>query len=329
MPSARARRGARRLPRSRRSSSAAARRPSPLCPSCCGCSKRCRRRRELTVEANPETVTPELARALRAAGVDRVSLGAQTFQPRSPARARAARRRPTTSDAPCAILREAGFDNISLDLIYGIPARAPTISPPTSTRRSRSSRSTSPATSSRRSRARASPIAWGAELERQAEAIEDYFERVVATPDRRRLPLVRDRQLLPRRRKRTSARGTTSPTGSAATTSGSGSARCRHSSGERRRNTPKLAPYLRRATTTARSSSLDDETRARERVMLGLRLDEPLPLDGLRPRSTQPASRAPSSSGSRSTRARRSRSPGAAASSAAASQPRSSPDAAG
>ena len=37
--------------------------------------------REVTVEANPETVTPELARALRAAGVNRVSLGAQTFRP--------------------------------------------------------------------------------------------------------------------------------------------------------------------------------------------------------------------------------------------------------
>src|SRR5207253_10350963 len=35
---------------------------------------------ELTVEANPETVTPGLARELRHAGVNRVSLGAQTFQ---------------------------------------------------------------------------------------------------------------------------------------------------------------------------------------------------------------------------------------------------------
>jgi len=36
---------------------------------------------ELTVEANPETVTPELARLLAAGGVNRVSLGAQSFQP--------------------------------------------------------------------------------------------------------------------------------------------------------------------------------------------------------------------------------------------------------
>ena len=35
---------------------------------------------EVTVEANPETVTPQLAALLREHGVDRVSLGAQTFQ---------------------------------------------------------------------------------------------------------------------------------------------------------------------------------------------------------------------------------------------------------
>src|SRR6478735_5602324 len=36
---------------------------------------------ELTVEANPETVTPTVAALLHDAGVDRISLGAQTFQP--------------------------------------------------------------------------------------------------------------------------------------------------------------------------------------------------------------------------------------------------------
>src|SRR5437868_10219279 len=36
---------------------------------------------EVTVEANPETVTPELARALLDAGVTRASLGAQSFRP--------------------------------------------------------------------------------------------------------------------------------------------------------------------------------------------------------------------------------------------------------
>jgi oxygen-independent coproporphyrinogen-3 oxidase len=50
---------------------------------------------------------------------------------------------------------------------------------------------------------------------------------------------------------------------------------------ERRRNTPKLARYLA-GSYEREIEQLDDETKARERVMLGLRLDEPLPLAGLR-----------------------------------------------
>ena len=53
--------------------------------------------------------------------------------------------------------------------------------------------------------------AHGAELERQAESMESYFERVVAAPDGRRLPLVRDGELLPvKRTAAISGRGTTS-----------------------------------------------------------------------------------------------------------------------
>src|SRR5207237_6922962 len=75
---------------------------------------------EVTVEANPETVTPELAAALRSAGVTRVSLGAQTFQPEL---LRVLERVAGPDDVRRAVhhLRDAGFDNISLDLIYGIP----------------------------------------------------------------------------------------------------------------------------------------------------------------------------------------------------------------
>ena len=55
---------------------------------------------EATVEANPETVTPELAALLREHGVDRVSLGAQSFQPHLlETLERRARRR--TFAAPC------------------------------------------------------------------------------------------------------------------------------------------------------------------------------------------------------------------------------------
>jgi coproporphyrinogen III oxidase-like Fe-S oxidoreductase len=50
---------------------------------------------------------------------------------------------------------------------------------------------------------------------------------------------------------------------------------------ERRRNTAKIARYLQ-GRYDREIELLDEETRSRERVMLGLRLDEPLPVRGLR-----------------------------------------------
>jgi oxygen-independent coproporphyrinogen-3 oxidase len=77
---------------------------------------------EVTVEANPETVTPELAHALRGAGVTRVSLGAQSFRPHLlEVLERGAQ--PEDVRRAFAHLRDAGFDNLSLDLIYGIPGQ--------------------------------------------------------------------------------------------------------------------------------------------------------------------------------------------------------------
>src|SRR5204863_9923883 len=78
----------------------------------------------LTVEANPETVTPELARAVRAAGVSRVSVGAQSFRPKL---LRVLERVAGPDGVRRAVhhLRDAGFDNISLDLVYGIPGQSP------------------------------------------------------------------------------------------------------------------------------------------------------------------------------------------------------------
>jgi len=79
---------------------------------------------ELTVEANPETVTPELAELLREGGVNRVSLGAQSFRPEL---LQVLERVAGPGDVRRAFhtLRDAGFDNISLDLIYGIPGQSP------------------------------------------------------------------------------------------------------------------------------------------------------------------------------------------------------------
>ena len=76
---------------------------------------------EVTLEANPEDVKPENAAAWRRAGVNRVSLGAQSFNDgvlRWMHRSHDAAR---IGDAVRA-LRAAGFDNISLDLIFALPA---------------------------------------------------------------------------------------------------------------------------------------------------------------------------------------------------------------
>src|SRR5213593_2594770 len=78
---------------------------------------------ELTVEANPETVTPELASLLREGGVNRVSLGAQSFRPQL-LEVLERRATPDVVRQAVYVLRDAGFDNISLDLLYGIPGQS-------------------------------------------------------------------------------------------------------------------------------------------------------------------------------------------------------------
>ena len=75
---------------------------------------------EITLEANPEDVTPDHAKAWRASGINRVSLGAQSFDDavlkwmhRSHDAARIG--------AAVHALRGAGIENISLDLIFALP----------------------------------------------------------------------------------------------------------------------------------------------------------------------------------------------------------------
>ncbi|MCU0308985.1 MAG: radical SAM family heme chaperone HemW [Thermoleophilia bacterium] len=77
---------------------------------------------EVTVEANPETVDRTLARALVAAGVTRVSLGAQSFQPHLLA-ALDRRATPARVRAAAGLLREAGVGRLSLDLIQAVPGQ--------------------------------------------------------------------------------------------------------------------------------------------------------------------------------------------------------------
>jgi putative oxygen-independent coproporphyrinogen III oxidase len=75
---------------------------------------------EITLEANPDDVTPEAAQTWSAAGVNRVSLGAQSF---SPAVLEWMHRTHTAAqiERAVAVLRAAGFRSLSLDLIYALP----------------------------------------------------------------------------------------------------------------------------------------------------------------------------------------------------------------
>jgi oxygen-independent coproporphyrinogen III oxidase len=74
---------------------------------------------EITLEADPETITPEKAGAWLAAGFNRVSLGSQSFDDRELQAAGRMHRRADIENA-ARILRAAGFDNISMDLIAGL-----------------------------------------------------------------------------------------------------------------------------------------------------------------------------------------------------------------
>src|SRR5437764_6545664 len=134
---------------------------------------------EVTVEANPETVTPELASLLRRRGVNRVSLGAQSFQPQL-LRVLERAAGPDEVKRAVALLRGTGFDNVSLDLIYGIPGQtaealerdldeALALAPE---HLSAYELEAKPGTRFTH--------AHGTELDRQAESMESYFELVVA-----------------------------------------------------------------------------------------------------------------------------------------------------
>jgi len=78
---------------------------------------------EFTLEVNPATVTAEKAAAWRAAGVNRISLGAQSFDPtllKTLGRQHAPEDIPETVE----LLRAHGFDNINLDLMFALPGQS-------------------------------------------------------------------------------------------------------------------------------------------------------------------------------------------------------------
>ncbi len=244
---------------------------------------------EVTVEANPETVTPELAALLSEGRVTRVSLGAQTFDP---GLLQVLERVAGPDDVRRAFyyLRDAGFDNISLDLIYGIPGQSASgldadIDEALALEPEHLSCYELEAKPGTRFTHR-----HGEELARQADALEGYFERVVT-----RLTTAGYRWYETANFCRPSE------------ASGGRDLRSQHNlgywlghdylgvgvgavstvRGRRWRNTPRLPAYLsaltRGDTPQREVEELPADIRRQERVMLGLRLDEPLPIDGLAP----------------------------------------------
>jgi oxygen-independent coproporphyrinogen-3 oxidase len=79
---------------------------------------------EITVEANPQDLTGAWLAALRQLGVNRLSLGWQSAREET---LRLLGRRHTAAEARAAVAlaRRAGFDNLSLDLIFAIPGQTP------------------------------------------------------------------------------------------------------------------------------------------------------------------------------------------------------------
>lgn len=76
--------------------------------------------KEVTIECNPDDITPDYATALAQLPINRVSLGAQTFDDN---RLKFIHRRHSAQQITNAVntLKLAGFNNISIDLMYGFP----------------------------------------------------------------------------------------------------------------------------------------------------------------------------------------------------------------
>jgi oxygen-independent coproporphyrinogen-3 oxidase len=77
---------------------------------------------EITIEANPGTVDYKYLAAIKAAGINRLSLGIQSFDN---AELQMLGRIHSSKEAADAVkeAREAGFDNLNIDLIYGLPGQ--------------------------------------------------------------------------------------------------------------------------------------------------------------------------------------------------------------
>jgi oxygen-independent coproporphyrinogen-3 oxidase len=240
--------------------------------------------REVTVEANPETVTPELAELLLRNRVNRVSLGAQSFhthlldvlerraQPRDVVRA-------------AYVLRNAGVDNLNLDLLYGIPGQTPADLDRDLDRALELAPEHLSCYELEAKPGTRFTHAHGRELERQADAMEAYFEHVV---DRVTAAGYRwyETANFARRSERDLRALHNLAYWEGRDFLGLGIGAVSTVGARRWRNAPSLGAYVAALAAGRRPrreyERLPAEVRRRERVMLGLRLDEPLRLDGVR-----------------------------------------------
>ena len=241
---------------------------------------------EVTVEANPETVTPELAALLQDCGVTRVSVGVQSFRPHL---LDVLDRQAGPEDVLRAVyhLRDAKIDNVSLDLIYGIPGEsAADLDADLSDALALEPEHLSCYELEAKQGTRFTH-AHGAELARQAEAMESYFERVVArvtaagyrwyeTANFCREPHLADGRDLRSLHNLAYWRGRDYL--------GLGIGAFSTIEGSRWRTTPRLGTYLSALAAGERPprevEELPRPVRDSERILLGLRLDEPLAVAG-------------------------------------------------
>ena len=243
---------------------------------------------DVTVECNPETITPAKAHLLREHGVTRISLGAQSFQ-RHLLRTLERRARPETVAAAVEILRAAGHDNLNLDLMFGVPGQsAADLAADIDAVLALAPEHVSWYELEAKPGTRFA-VHHGAELARQAEALEDHYETVVAALRAAGYRWYETANFCrPGRESRHNLGywlghdylgvgvGAVSTVGL-----------------ERRRNRPGLRGYMEAAAAGADPAHdvelLSDADRGLERLMLGLRLDRPLRLDGLAPLLDEPA----------------------------------------
>jgi oxygen-independent coproporphyrinogen III oxidase len=247
------------------------------------------RAEEVTVEANPETVTPELAALLREGGVTRVSLGVQSFRPHLLATLERRAGPDGVRDAFYA-LRDAGFDNISLDLLYGVPGQSPAdLEADLAEALALGPEHLSCYELEAKPGTRFTHI-HGGELARQAETMEEYFERVVETLTAAGYRWYETANFC-RRADEPGGRDLRAGHNLAYWLGrdylGLGVGAVSTVAGLRWRNPRSLGAYLaalgRGERLVRELEPLDDDVRRRERILLGLRLDEPTPLAGLEP----------------------------------------------